>query len=94
MTEGDFERQIGKEVKKKNGLFLKWVSPGTDGVPDRICLFPGGRIIFLELKRPGRKDGLSKRQDCFLRILQKYGFQAYKINSLEEFNQIFEGVQE
>ena len=33
----------------------KLVSPGTDGMPDRMILLPGGRIGFVEVKAPGKK---------------------------------------
>lgn len=29
---------------------MKLVSPSNDGVPDRLVLLPGGRVIFVELK--------------------------------------------
>lgn len=48
--EKDIEALIGAEVRKRGGLWLKWVSPGTDGVPDRILILPDGRLIFVELK--------------------------------------------
>ncbi|MDO4717535.1 MAG: VRR-NUC domain-containing protein [Propionibacteriaceae bacterium] len=31
----------------------KFTSPGTQGVPDRVVILPGGRIGFVELKRTG-----------------------------------------
>ena len=55
MRESRIERMLVREVKKSGGIALKFVSPGTAGVPDRILLFPGGRIVFAELKAPGEK---------------------------------------
>ena len=44
-------------------------------MPDRIVLLPGGRIIFVETKRP--KGGkLSKLQEWWHHKLQDLGFQA------------------
>ena len=34
MREREIERKLVSEVKKRNGICLKWVSPGFDGVPD------------------------------------------------------------
>lgn len=31
-------------------IYMKFVSPGNDGVPDRIVVLPGGGVIFVELK--------------------------------------------
>ena len=37
-------------MRKKGGVALKFVSPGTPGVPDRIVIMPGSRVAFVELK--------------------------------------------
>lgn len=36
-------------------MAYKFTSPGRRNVPDRICVLPGGRIVFVELKAPGKK---------------------------------------
>ena len=62
MREKSIEAELKRAVKGMGGICAKWVSPGIDGVPDRIVLFPGGRIGFVELKArsdrsfPWRKD--------------------------------------
>lgn len=60
--EKDIERALVEKVKKRGGYCLKWVCPGWAGVPDRIVLLPGGRVVFVELKRPkgGRPSPLQK----------------------------------
>lgn len=50
--EKDIEAKLRKLVEYRGGLCLKWVCPGWAGVPDRIVLLPGGRVIFVETKRP------------------------------------------
>ncbi len=40
-----------KEITKLNGLCLKWVAPGTRGVPDRIIIMPEGKTYFVEMKQ-------------------------------------------
>lgn len=52
--EKDVEKYFREQVKKHGGLALKFTSPGTRGVPDRIVLYKG-ETIFVELKRPGGK---------------------------------------
>jgi hypothetical protein len=49
-SEKRLEAYLVKEVKKMGGLCLKFTSPGCRGVPDRICVFPGSRCVFVELK--------------------------------------------
>lgn len=55
MAERDIEQYMRKKVKQAGGMFLKFVSPGTRGVPDRI-MFIGKKIAFVELKAPGQKS--------------------------------------
>ena len=50
MRESDIEKILVREVKKLGGRAYKWVSPGNDGVPDRIVIFPDKIPIFVELK--------------------------------------------
>lgn len=76
--EKDIEKKLRRMVEKRGGLCLKWVCPGWSGVPDRIILLPGGRIIFVELKRPtGGK--LSELQKWWLEKLRSLGFKAVKV---------------
>lgn len=55
MRESALEKKLMEAVKELGGLHWKFVSPGTAGVPDRICVFPGGRVVFVEMKAPGEK---------------------------------------
>lgn len=46
---------LSKAVKNSGGIALKLVSPGFDGMPDRLVLLPGGKIGFVEVKVPGKE---------------------------------------
>ena len=70
MQESGFENYVMKKIRSVGGRAFKWVCPGMTGAPDRICIFPGGRIIFIELKRPGLSDGRSERQKKVCRLLR------------------------
>lgn len=80
MLESAFEKTICKYVKTCGGRAFKWVSPGCTGVPDRICVFPGGRIIFIEVKRPGEKDGLRPRQRKIIDLLRSLGCTVWRLD--------------
>lgn len=54
MTEKDVERRLVQQVRKVGGKAYKFVSPGNNGVPDRLICLPGGRVAFVELKAPGK----------------------------------------
>lgn len=51
MREASVERILVDGIRKAGGRALKFVSPSCAGVPDRIVLLPGGRVIFVELKQ-------------------------------------------
>lgn len=85
MRESTVETNICEAVKARGGVAWKWVSPGRRGVPDRICIFPKGIIIFVELKRPGLKDGRSEQQKKVFRILQELGCLVWRVDSGDDF---------
>ncbi len=70
MREKEIEKILVLEVKKLGGRAYKWVSPGNDGVPDRIVIFPGRQPVFVELKTDtGKLTALQKVQIDRLRSL-------------------------
>lgn len=76
--ERDIERALVGMVKRHGGFCLKWVCPGWSGVPDRIILLPGGRVLFAETKRP--KGGrLSSLQIWWHEKLRGLGFKVWII---------------
>ena len=81
MREKMIEDKLKKEVKEKGGLCLKFVSPGFDGVPDRIILMSGGKMAFAEIKAPGKK--LRPLQERRKRQLESLGFSVFCIDNTE-----------
>lgn len=78
VLEKEIEAKLRDMVKAHGGWCLKWVCPGWAGVPDRIVLLPGGRVIFVETKRP--KGGVvSRRQQWWQIELSRLGFPHYFI---------------
>lgn len=70
--EKDIERKLVTAVRKLGGIAYKFVSPGNNGVPDRIVLMPGGRIDFVELKTEvGTLTKLQKMQIKRIRGLEQ-----------------------
>ena len=81
IREKDVEQALIREIRKRGGICLKFVSPGWDGAPDRVCLFSGGRIVFVEVKRPGAKPRpLQARR---MEQLRELGFTVAVVDSLE-----------
>lgn len=54
MLERDIEKAFVKRVQALGGMAEKFTSPNRRSVPDRLVTLPGGRIIFVELKAPGK----------------------------------------
>lgn len=69
--EKDIERWLGNQLKKMGCIYMKFVSPGNDGVPDRIVILPGGAVIFVELKSTQGK--LMANQRVQISRLRKQG---------------------
>ena len=88
MLQREIEQKLTREIKRLGGLAYKFVSPGNSGVPDRLVILPGGRVIFAELKTDkGVLSGQQKRQ---IARLQKLGCDVrviYGPEGLREFLQ-------
>ena len=91
IQERDVERALISSVRKTGGLCLKFVSPGWAGAPDRVCLFPGGRVCFVELKRPGEKA--RPLQTHRARQLRELGFRVELIDSKEGVKEFMKDFQ-
>lgn len=78
MLEKELEAKLVKAIKARGGYCLKWTSPGTTGLPDRIILLPGGRVAFAELKRP-KGSRVGPLQKWWKSTLQRLGFRVYTI---------------
>lgn len=86
MREKKIEQKLVTAVKKHGGICPKFVSPGFDGMPDRLLLLPHGRFAFVEVKAPNQKPRplqLSRH-----RLLRRLGFRVYVLDALEDIDKI------
>lgn len=90
MRENQIERKLVTKVKAAGGICPKWVSPGFDGVPDRIVFLPGGKIGFVETKAPGAKP--HPLQLARHRLLQRLGFRVYVLDSEGQIDGIIKEI--
>ncbi|MEW6937109.1 VRR-NUC domain-containing protein [Trueperella pyogenes] len=79
MNEHAIEQHLKQAVEAIGGLCWKFTSPGTAGVPDRICIHRG-RVIFVELKAPGRLPRPIQRRR--IQQLTDHGVDAVVVDSL------------
>ena len=86
IRERDIEKQLTRRVKDAGGLSYKWDSPGSEGVPDRIIIMPGGKIYFVELKTTtGRLSHMQKWQHTRLKNKQCSVYTVYGQAGLDLF---------
>ena len=86
MREKTIEQKLVTAVKKQGGICPKFVSPGFDGMPDRIVLLPYGRFAFVEVKAPGEKP--RPLQLARHEMLRRLGFWVYVLDGAEQIEKI------
>lgn len=91
MLESVIESRLRQEAKKRGGMALKFVSPGMNGVPDRIVLMPGGKMAFVELKAPGKAP--RALQEKRIRQLRRLEFLVYVLDGTERIGGILDEIQ-
>lgn len=75
------ERKLVELTKINNGMCIKLLCNHILGLPDRLCLFPGGKLAFVELKTTGEKP---KRIQIFMhKKLRALGFRVEVIDTVE-----------
>lgn len=90
-VEKTLERKLYAGMKVREGKALKFYCLSFSGMPDRICLAPGGRVWFVELKSAGKKP--SPRQRIVHDWLRGLGFQVFVIDSEEKLQEFFSYVE-
>jgi len=72
------ERRLVEEVEERGGWAVKMLPFQFAGLPDRLCLMPGGRVFFVELKSTGKSP--SPKQEQVHAKLRRLGFAVYVID--------------
>ena len=90
MREKVIETQLNQAIRQTGGLALKFVSPGFNGVPDRLLLFMGGRVAFAEVKAPGQKP--RPLQVHRMEQLRRLGFKVYVVDDVEQIGGIIDEI--
>ena len=90
MREKDIEKELAARTKTMGGIAPKFISPGFDGMPDRLVLLPSGRMGFVELKAPGKKP--RALQEARHRLLRRLGFKVYVIDKIDQIDSVLEEI--
>lgn len=91
MREKHIEQKLVRAAKDMGGLAPKFISPGFDGMPDRLVLMPKGKIAFAEVKAPDKT--MRPLQIKRKRQLEALGFRVYCVDSTEQIGGILGEIQ-
>lgn len=89
-NEKKIEQRLVCAVRAAGGICPKFVSPGFDGMPDRLVLLPHGRMGFVEVKAPGKAP--RPLQEARHRLLRRLGFKVYVLDCGEDIPRILDGI--
>ena len=90
MREKVVEMKLIKAVRQSGGLALKFVSPNLNGVPDRLLLFPEGKLAFCEVKAPGQKP--RPLQVHRMEQLRRLGFKVFVVDNVNQIGGIIDEI--
>lgn len=89
VRENKIEMYLDKKIQGIGGITRKWVSPGRDGVPDRIVIFKGN-VFFVEVKTyDGKLSNVQKREH---ERLKSNGAMVYTLKGVLEVKDFVEGL--
>lgn len=92
MLEKDIESWLNKKVKDLGGISFKFVSPNNPGVPDRIYIFPEGKVYFVELKTEiGRMSNIQKWQR---QRLKRMGCRFYLVKGMDQAREFIKELKD
>lgn len=83
------EKKLRVKIESIGGMCWKLPTIHLSGIPDRICLIPGGIVVFAEIKTTEEKP--KKLQLFWHRKLRKLGF---RVEIIDKSCQIIELVNE
>lgn len=85
-NEKTLEQKLKTVIRFNGGLYLKLLPFQCNGLPDRLCLLPGGVIFFAEIKSTGDKP--RKIQTYIHKKIRKLGFKLFVIDTLDQIKEI------
>lgn len=85
-TEKVLDKNMRERINALGGAYLKLETTHNAGLPDRLCLLPGGKCFFIEVKTFGKKP--RKIQLVVHRILRELGFKVYVLDHQDQIKQI------
>lgn len=87
-SEKVLEAKLRDKVKSLGGWCIKLVPIHIAGLPDRLCMFLGGRVVFAEIKTTKKKP--EPKQRVVIKKLRKMGFRVEIIDRSEQIEKLIE----
>ena len=84
------ERHCRVLAEHRGGILLKLSPFGVAGIPDRILLWPGGIVVFIEFKAQGKY--LKPLQKFWRDRLCRLGFRVELFRSTAEFKSLLDSL--
>lgn len=89
-SEKVIERKLVELTKLNGGICIKLLSFHTIGLPDRMCLFPKAKIVFVELKTTNQKP---RAIQVFMHDkLRKLGFRVEVVDTVKKVINLIEDI--
>ena len=89
-SEKAIERKLVELVKANGGMCIKLLCDQLIGLPDRLCLFPGHKLAFVELKTTGKKP---RRVQAYIHNrLRALGFRVEVIDTIKGVEQFINSI--
>lgn len=90
-SEKTIEKILNLSVKKLGGWSIKLLPFNIAGLPDRICLFPRGRLFFAEIKTTKKEP--TPIQKIIHKKLRSLGFEVHIIDKSEQIKEILSNYE-
>jgi hypothetical protein len=90
-SEKSVETRLVNKIKKMGGWCIKLSAIHISGIPDRLCIIPMGRAIFVELKASNKKP--RPIQSYVHKQLLKIGFRVRIIDSKLGVDEFIESLK-
>jgi len=81
ISEKYIETKLRLGIQGLGGLCIKVPATFFAGLPDRLCILPGGKVFFVETKAPGKKA--SPVQLAVARKITALGIPVHLVDSVE-----------
>lgn len=84
------ERKLVELCKLNGGMCIKLLSFHIVGLPDRLCIFPKAKIVFVELKTTKQKP---RQVQLFMhKKIRNMGFKVEVVDTVDKVIELIEDI--